>query len=100
MSPGELRNIIDSAHYFGLLQKNHQGQLVHAPFSLTPYQLPSSLIHQLQFHTQWSSLLFWKVAQNFDFLREVLEPTAKVDEFIRFLLSLLPEGKRQRIFPT
>ena len=95
MTPEELRNIIDSAHYFGLLQKNLDGQLVHAPFSLTPYQLPSSLISQLQIHTQWSSLLFWKVAQNSDFLREILEPTAKVDEFVRFLLSLIPNEKRQ-----
>ncbi len=95
MTPEELRNIIDRAHYFGLLQKNLDGQLVHAPFSLTPYQLPSSLISQLQIHTQWSSLLFWKVAQNFDFLREILEPTAKVDEFVRFLLSLIPNEKRQ-----
>ena len=95
MTPEELRNIIDRAHYFGLLQKNLHGQLVHAPFSLTPYQLPSSLISQLQIHTQWSSLLFWKVAQNSDFLREILEPTAKVDEFVRFLLSLIPQEKRQ-----
>ena len=95
MTPEELRNIIDRAHYFGLLQKNLNGQLVHAPFSLTPYQLPSSLISQLQIHTQWSSLLFWKVAQNSDFLREILEPTAKVDEFVRFLLSLIPNEKRQ-----
>ncbi len=95
MTPEELRNIIDRAHYFGLLQKNLEGQLVHAPFSLTPYQLPSSLISQLQIHTQWSSLLFWKVAQNSDFLREILEPTAKVDEFVRFLLSLIPKEKRQ-----
>ena len=95
MTPEELRNIIDRAHYFGLLQKNLDGQLVHAPFSLTPYQLPSSLISQLQIHTQWSSLLFWKVAQNSDFLREILEPTAKVDEFVRFLLSLIPKEKRQ-----
>ena len=95
MTPKELRNIIDRAHYFGLLQKNLDGQLVHAPFSLTPYQLPSSLISQLQIHTQWSSLLFWKVAQNSDFLREILEPTAKVDEFVRFLLSLIPQEKRQ-----
>ena len=95
MTPEELRNIIDRANYFGLLQKNLDGQLVHAPFSLTPYQLPSSLISQLQIHTQWSSLLFWKVAQNSDFLREILEPTAKVDEFVRFLLSLIPNEKRQ-----
>ena len=95
MTPEELRNIIDRAHYFGLLQKNLDGQLVHAPFSLTPYKLPSSLISQLQIHTQWSSLLFWKVAQNSDFLREILEPTAKVDEFVRFLLSLIPQEKRQ-----
>ena len=95
MTPKELRNIIDRAHYFGLLQKNLDGQLVHAPFSLTPYQLPSSLISQLQIHTQWSNLLFWKVAQNSDFLREILEPTAKVDEFVRFLLSLIPQEKRQ-----
>jgi glutathione synthetase len=95
MTPEELRNIIDRAHYFGLLQKKLDGQLVHAPFSLTPYQLPSSLISQLQIHTQWSSLLFWKVAQNSDFLREILEPTAKVDEFVRFLLSLIPQEKRQ-----
>tara|TARA_A100001015_G_scaffold21824_2_gene24792 strand:- start:1551 stop:2894 length:1344 start_codon:yes stop_codon:yes gene_type:complete len=95
MTPEELRNIIDRAHYFGLLQKNLDGQLVHAPFSLTPYQLPSSLISQLQIHTQWSNLLFWKVAQNSDFLREILEPTAKVDEFVRFLLSLIPQEKRQ-----
>ena len=95
MTPEELRNIVDRAHYFGLLQKNPDGQLVHAPFSLTPYQLPASLISQLQIHTQWSSLLFWKVAQNFDFLREILEPTAKVDEFVRFLLSLIPNEKRQ-----
>ena len=95
MTPEELRNIVDRAHYFGLLQKNLDGQLVHAPFSLTPYQLPSSLISQLQIHTQWSSLLFWKVAQNSDFLREILEPTAKVDEFVRFLLSLIPNEKRQ-----
>ncbi len=95
MTPEELRNIIDRAHYFGLLQKNLDGQLVHAPFSLTPYQLPSSLISQLQIHTQWSSLLFWKVAQNSDFLREILEPTEKVDEFVRFLLSLIPKEKRQ-----
>ena len=95
MTPEELRNIIDRAHYFGLLQKNLDGQLVHAPFSLTPYQLPSSLISQLQIHTQWSSLLFWKVAQNSDFLREILEPTAKVDEFVRFLLSLIPQEKLQ-----
>ena len=95
MTPEELRNIIDRAHYFGLLQKNLDGQLVHAPFSLTPYQLPSSLISQIQLHTQWSSLLFWKVAQNSDFLREILEPTAKVDEFVRFLLSLIPNEKRQ-----
>ncbi|MGA1119564.1 MAG: glutathione synthase [bacterium] len=95
MTPEELRNIIDRAHYFGLLQKNLDGQLVHAPYSLTPYQLPSSLISQLQIHTQWSSLLFWKVAQNSDFLREILEPTAKVDEFVRFLLSLIPQEKRQ-----
>ncbi len=95
MTPEELRNIIDRAHYFGLLQKNLDGQLVHAPFSLTPYQLPSPLISQLQIHTQWSSLLFWKVAQNSDFLREILEPTAKVDEFVRFLLSLIPNEKRQ-----
>ena len=95
MTPEELRNIIDQAHYFGLLQKNLDGQLVHAPFSLTPYQLPSSLISQLQIHTQWSNLLFWKVAQNSDFLREILEPTAKVDEFVRFLLSLIPQEKRQ-----
>ena len=95
MTPEELRNIIDRAHYFGLLQKNLDGQLVHAPFSLTPYQLPSSLISQLQIHTQWSSLLFWKVAQNSDFLREILEPTAKVDEFVRFLLSLITQEKRQ-----
>src|SRR6056300_954656 len=48
MTPEELRNIIDRAHYFGLLQKNLDGQLVHAPFSLTPYQLPSSLISHLE----------------------------------------------------
>ncbi|MBT6729069.1 MAG: hypothetical protein HOA75_20340, partial [Deltaproteobacteria bacterium] len=95
MTPEELRNIIDRAHYFGLLQKNLDGQLVHAPFSLTPYQLPTSLISQLQTHTQWSSLLFWKVAQNSDFIREILEPTAKVDEFVRFLISLIPKEKRQ-----
>ena len=95
MTPEELRNIIDRAHYFGLLQKNPHGQLVHAPFSLTPYRLPTALISQLQIHTQWSSLLFWKVAQNSDFLREILEPTAKVDEFVRFLLSLIPNEKRQ-----
>ena len=95
MTPEELRNIVDRAHYFGLLQKNPDGQLVHVPFSLTPYQLPASLISQLQIHTQWSSLLFWKVAQNSDFLREILEPTAKVDEFVRFLLSLIPNEKRQ-----
>ena len=95
MTPEELRNIIDRAHYFGLLQKNLDGQLVHAPFSLTPYQLPTSLISQLQTHTQWSSLLFWKVAQNSDFIREILEPTAKADEFVRFLISLIPKEKRQ-----
>ncbi|MDG2197712.1 MAG: glutathione synthase [SAR324 cluster bacterium] len=95
MNPEELQNIIDRAHYFGLLQKNLDGQLVHAPFSLTPYQLPTSLISQLQIHTQWSSLLFWKVAQNSDFMRESLEPTAKVDEFVGFLLSLIPKEKRQ-----
>ena len=95
MTSEELRNIVDRAHYFGLLQKNPDGQLVHAPFSLTPYRIPASLISQLQIHTQWSSLLFWKVAQNSDFLREILEPTAKVDEFVRFLLSLIPNEKRQ-----
>ena len=95
MTPEELRNIVDRAHYFGLLQKNPHGQLVHAPFSLTPYRLPTALISQLQIHTQWSSLLFWKVAQNYDFMREILEPTEKVDEFVRFLLSLIPNEKRQ-----
>ena len=95
MTPEELRNIIDRAHYFGLLQKNPHGQLVHAPFSLTPYRLPTALISQLQIHTQWSSLLFWQVAQNFDFLKEMLESTAKVDDFIRFLVSLISHEKRQ-----
>jgi len=95
MTPEALQDIVDSAYYFGLLQKNPHGQLVHAPFSLTPYQLPTSLITQLQIHTQLSSLLFWNVAQSYDFLREILEPTAKVDEFVRFLLSLIPKEKRQ-----
>ena len=94
MSPQELRHIIDHAHFFGLLQKDPQGQLQHAPFSLTPYSLPQSTLQQLQTHTQWSSWLIWQVAQNQEFLREALEPIARVDEFVRFLLELMPKGQR------
>ncbi len=91
-----LRQVLDRAHFYGLFQKDGQGELQHAPFALSPYPLPQTLLQTFPLVTQLSSLLIWRVANAHDFLREVLEPVAVSDEFVRFLLGLLPSEVRQQ----
>lgn len=86
----------------GLLKYGAQGQVVHLPFTLTPWQAPERFVQQVHSLAGSFNRLYARVSHDHDFLRQTLEPAARTDEFVSRMLACLPEDPpgRPELFLT
>ncbi len=91
VAPNRLEEAIDFALMHGLIKFNAGFQLVHAPFSLTPYSLSKDTLDQMVTLTPIFNELMLRIASNRDFLINYLEQTAHTDEFVKNLIAIYIE---------
>ena len=79
---------VDFALVNGLVKRNPEGGVVHAPFALTPCPIHSATERRLAALTPPFNRLAHAVSRHLDFLEEGLGPAARADSFTRGLLRL------------
>ena len=82
-----IENTIELAKLYGILKYLPDGQLTHAPFSLSPYKISAADLQEMTELTAPFSELMISISQNWDFLEHHLEPIAKIDPFLRMLMD-------------
>ena len=82
-----IENTIELAKLYGILKYLPDGQLTHAPFSLSPYKISAADLQEMTDLTAPFSELMISISQNWDFLEHHLEPIAKIDPFLRMLMD-------------
>ena len=82
-----IKNAIEQAKLLGILKYLPNGELTHAPFSLSPYAMPKSVFEKMAELTVPFNELMIKVSRNTDFLIHHLEPIAAIDPFLKMLLD-------------
>ena len=83
-----IENAIEQAKLFGMLKYLPEGELTHAPFSLSPYSISTSELLEMIELTPYFSELMINVSQDWGFLDETLSPISKTDPFLKMLLDL------------
>ncbi|MDC0246552.1 glutathione synthase [Deltaproteobacteria bacterium] len=83
-----IENAIEQAKLFGILKYLPDGELTHAPFSLSPYSISTSDLQEMIELTPYFSELMINVSQDWGFLDETLSPISKTDPFLKMLLDL------------
>ena len=83
-----IENAIEQAKLFGMLKYLPEGELTHAPFSLSPYSISTSDLQEMIELTPYFSELMINVSQDWGFLDETLSPISKTDPFLKMLLDL------------
>ena len=82
-----IQNAIEQAKLHGILKYLTEGELTHAPFSLSPYTMTESVFEEMAELTVPFSELMIRVSRNTDFLAHHLEPIAAIDPFLKMLLD-------------
>ena len=83
-----VENAIEKAKLYGMLKYLPDGQLTHAPFSLSPYSISvADLLEMTELTTYFSELMI-RVSQDWAFLDQYLGPISKTDPFLKMLLDL------------
>ena len=82
-----IQNAIAQAKLHGILKYLPEGELTHAPFSLSPYTMTESVFEEMAELTVPFSELMIRVSRNTDFLAHHLEPIAAIDPFLKMLLD-------------
>ena len=82
-----IQNAIEHAKLHGILKYMPEGELTHAPFSLSPYTMTESVFEEMAELTVPFSELMIRVSRNTDFLAYHLEPIAAIDPFLKMLLD-------------
>ena len=82
-----IENSIELAKLYGILKYLPDGQLTHAPFSLSPYKILAADLKEMTELTAPFSELMISISQNWEFLEHHLEPIAKIDPFLRMLMD-------------
>ena len=82
-----IQNAIEHAKLHGILKYLPEGELTHAPFSLSPYTMTESVFEEMAELTVPFSELMIRVSRNTDFLAYHLEPIAAIDPFLKMLLD-------------
>lgn len=89
---------MDLALVSGLLKYNDKRQLHHAPFALNPSPISRAHLQEMQALALPFNRMAAAISQDDAFLREALQPAARVDEYISSLLSMMrPARSRQPI---
>ena len=70
-----IENSIETGKLFGMLKYLPDGQLTHAPFSLSPYSISAEDLHEMTELTSYFSELMIRVSQDWDFLDQHLGPS-------------------------
>ena len=83
-----IKNAIEQAKLLGILKYLPNGELNHAPFSLSPYAMTESVFKKMAELTAPFSELMIRVSRNTDFLIHHLEPIAAIDPFLKMLLKI------------
>ena len=86
-----IENAIERAKLFGILKYLPEGQLTHAPFSLSPFSISAYDLQEMTELTAPFSELMIGISQNWEFLEHHLEPIAEIDSFLRMLLDCRTE---------
>ena len=71
-----IENAIERAKLFGILKYLPEGQLTHAPFSLSPFLISAYDLQEMTELTAPFSELMIGISQNWEFLEHHLEPIA------------------------
>ena len=82
-----IENAIELAKLYGILKYLPDGQLTHAPFSISPYKISAADLQEMTELTAPFSELMISISQNWEFLEHHLEPIAKIDPFLRMLMD-------------
>jgi len=82
-----IQDAIGQAKLHGILKYLPEGELTHAPFSLSPYTMTESVFAEMAELTVPFSELMIRVSRNTDFLAHHLEPIATIDPFLKMLLD-------------
>ena len=82
-----IKNTIELAKLYGILKYLPNGQFTHAPFSISPYKISGTDLHEMTELTAKFSELMISISRNWDFLEEHLEPIAKIDPFLQMLMD-------------
>ena len=83
-----LEEALDQAALNGLLRYDESGNLIHVPFSLSPFSISKAELHEMQQLTEPFSEMMLRVSRDRDFIRELLEPLAESDTFLDMLLGM------------
>ena len=81
------KEAVDWLSLLGVLRYASPGHLTHAPVALTPYSAPSDLLEHAAVLTAPCQWLMHRIADDWEFLEEVLDPTARHDDFLQLLLG-------------
>lgn len=76
-----------------MMQRDAAGQMQLMPFSVSPCPAPAAALAEMAALTPQFQRLFGRVAQDSAFLQDALEPAARSDSFLTFLLHLLAESQ-------
>ena len=97
-----LREAREYALARGLLKYDARGEVVHLPFTVTPWQAPAAFVDQVRSLTGSFNRLYARVTQDHEFLRGVMGPAARTDDFVAHMLSCLVEDPppRPQLFLT
>ena len=79
---------IEMAKLYGMLNYLPDGQLSHAPFSLSPYSISAADLQEMTELTSYFSELMIRISQDWEFLAQYLSPISKTDPFLKMLLDL------------
>lgn len=97
-----LREAREYALARGLLKYGARGEVVHLPFTVTPWRAPAAFVRHVRALTGSFNRLYARVTQDHDFLRAALEPAARTDSFVANMLSCLRDDgpSRPQLFMT
>ena len=83
-----LEEALDHAALNGLLRYDKRGNLIHVPFSLSPFSISQAELHEMQQLTEPFSEMMLRVSRDRDFICELLEPLAESDTYLHILLGM------------
>ena len=82
-----IENAIESGKLLGMLKYLPDGQLTHAPFSMSPYSISASDLQEMTELTSYFSELMIRISQDWAFLEHHLKPISETDPFLKMLLD-------------